>query len=577
MNKKRSRTSNELEDLLRQLGLALEASGIGIWQHNISKNQTRWDEQLKTIYGVPKGPLDVVWLDSVHPGDIDETNRIFQTAIAEERDYASQFRIIRPDGAIRYLRSRARYFVDAAGDPSFVGAEWDVTDDVLRNQQLAEEREAAEESRAEARFAADHDHLTGLLNRRSFDAILAELSKKPKTAVSLCHIDIDRFKEINDRFGHAGGDIVLRHLSRILTETIGAEDIVARLGGDEFAVLLHANGQSRIESVVEAIRIALADPIIINWQPMNVQCSIGIATARSDELENLLSQSDLALYHAKKNGRNRSEVFKESLAATLAAERQTIYDLREGLALGQILPFYQTQVGAKSRTIEGIEALARWVHPTRGVLPPAAFLDIATSHGLVDLIDEAILRSVLADVEQWTKSGLKVPRVSVNISAARLSDPLLIQKLMQFDIPAGQVSFELIETIFLDSLSAQVRSNIDAIRQLGIEIEIDDLGSGHASMLGLIELRPDRVKIDRLLISPILESVTQRRLVRSLVDIARTLDIEVVAEGVETFEHADVLADLGVDFLQGYAFGRPEAASVVVERLWRNGSRSALA
>ncbi|EJZ19017.1 PAS domain-containing protein, partial [Rhizobium sp. Pop5] len=158
MSNKRSRTNIELENLLRQLGLALEASGIGIWQHNIAKNQTRWDEQLKAIYGVPKAPLDVIWLDSIHPDDLAPTNAIFLRAIETKSDYASEFRITRPDGAIRYLRSRARYFVDAAGDPCFVGAEWDVTDDVLLNKEL-------ERSRAEARLAADHDHLTGLLNR----------------------------------------------------------------------------------------------------------------------------------------------------------------------------------------------------------------------------------------------------------------------------------------------------------------------------------------------------------------------------------------------------------------------------
>jgi EAL domain-containing protein (putative c-di-GMP-specific phosphodiesterase class I) len=153
------------------------------------------------------------------------------------------------------------------------------------------------------------------------------------------------------------------------------------------------------------------------------------------------------------------------------------------------------------------------------------------------------------------------------LSAERLNDPLLIEKLNRLNIPAGRISFELIETIFLDSLNDQIKANLEGIRDLGIEIEIDDLGSGHASLLGLVELRPDRVKIDRQLVAPILQSVTRRRLVGSLVDIAKTLDIQVVAEGVETFEHADVLADLGVEFLQGYAFGRPEVAHDFEKRL----------
>ncbi len=563
MDNKLSWTNYELDDLLRQLGLALEASGIGIWQHNVRRNQTRWDEQLKLIYGVPKGPLDVVWLNTVHPDDVAETNAIFLHAIEKKCDYAAQFRIIRADGVVRHLRSRARFFVDAIGDPCFIGAEWDVTEDVLLNEQLAKEREDAEKSRFEARFAADHDYLTGLPNRRSFDAYISSFAQNSNTSITLCHIDIDRFKEINDRFGHAGGDIVLQHFSEILAKSVKDGDVAARLGGDEFAILLKGDQATRSDEVIQVIRSSLAEPLFIGVHPLTVQCSIGIATARADDIERLLWSSDLALYHAKQNGRGRDEIFTETLGADLHAERQTLFDLSVGLSDGQIIPFYQIQVDAQSREISGFEALARWYHPTRGLLSPAAFLDIAISSGTIDQVDNAILSSVLIDTSRWASMGLTVPRVSVNLSASRLSDPSLLTTLSQLQIPPDKISFELIETIFLDSLSDQVKRNIDGIRGLGIQIEIDDLGSGHASMLGMIELRPERVKIDRQLITPIIQSVTQRRLVRSLVDIARALDMEVVAEGVETLEHADVLVGLGIDHFQGYAFGRPEPAAVI--------------
>ncbi|WP_374992020.1 putative bifunctional diguanylate cyclase/phosphodiesterase [Rhizobium sp. Pop5] len=559
MSNKRSRTNIELENLLRQLGLALEASGIGIWQHNIAKNQTRWDEQLKAIYGVPKAPLDVIWLDSIHPDDLAPTNAIFLRAIETKSDYASEFRITRPDGAIRYLRSRARYFVDAAGDPCFVGAEWDVTDDVLLNKEL-------ERSRAEARLAADHDHLTGLLNRRSFDFALSELAREESAKVTLLHIDVDHFKEINDRFGHAVGDLVLRHVSKILVEAISAGDVAARLGGDEFAVLIPKDECDKTNAVLDHIQKSLESPIPVGDQALIVCCSIGVASAMSADLAKLLSQSDLALYHAKRNGRNRAEIFSDEMASALATERQLAQDLRSGLALGQIRPFYQVQVDAKSFRVNGVEALARWHHPTRGILAPAHFLSLASYNGLVAELDDVILMAVLADM-QSLESQLEGIRVSVNLSADRLNDPELITKLGSYDIPPGRLSFELIETIFLDSLSDHVRQNIEAIKSFGIDIEIDDLGSGHASLLGLLELRPDRVKIDRQLVMPILQSVPSRRLVGSLVDIARALDMGVIAEGVETIEHAKVLADLGVHTLQGYAFGRPQSFADLTARL----------
>ncbi|WP_245313602.1 EAL domain-containing protein [Rhizobium sp. R635] len=561
MKTKRSRTNVELENLLRQLGLALEASGIGIWQHNIAKNQTRWDEQLKAIYGVPKAPLDVIWLESVHPDDLAPTNEIFLRAIETKSDYASEFRITRPDGAIRYLRSRARYFVDAAGDPCFVGAEWDVTDDVLLNKEL-------ERSREEARLAADHDHLTGLLNRRSFDFALSEFARKESVNVTLFHIDVDHFKEINDRFGHAVGDFVLCHVSKILLKAISAGGVAARLGGDEFAILIPEDESARISAVLDHIQESLGSPIPVGDQTLIVRCSIGVASAASADFAKLLSHSDLALYHAKRNGRNRAEVFCDEMASALANERQLVQDLRSGLALGQIRPFYQVQVDAKTFRINGVEALARWHHPTRGILAPAHFLSLASSNGLVAELDDVILKAVLSDMESWA-SLLAGIRVSVNLSADRLDDPEWISKLASFDIPPGRLSFELIETIFLDSLSDQVRENIQTIKSFGIDIEIDDLGSGHASLLGLLELRPDRVKIDRQLVMPILQSVPSRRLVSSLVDIARALDMEVIAEGVETLDHARVLADLGVHTLQGYAFGRPQSYADLTARLER--------
>lgn len=561
MGNKLTWTNNELEDLVRQLGIALEASGIGIWQHNIAKNQTRWDDQLQRIYGVAKGEHDVIWLESVHPDDCPGASTIFKAAIANKSDYASEFRIIRPDGEIRHIRSRAQYFVDGQGEACFIGAEWDVTEDALRNQQLAKQREAAEQSRAEARYAADHDSLTSLLNRRAFDDAFARLLQAPEPVASLCHIDIDRFKEINDRFGHGGGDTVLRHVGTVLASGIAGGEIAARLGGDEFAVLSLSPEPDRMREIVARIRRDLHKPVFIDGEPFTVECSIGYAHASGGDVAALLTSSDIALYEAKKNGRNRDQLFTPALAEKRNAEKQMLQELRSGLHIGEIVPFYQVKVRASDYAICGLEALARWESP-KGLRMPGDFLELAAANGLMDAVDDAVFRRVLFDINRWSMAGIKVPTVSVNLSAARLGDPSLPGKVSALGIAPGQISFEFIETIFLDTLSEQVKRNIERIRQLGIDIEIDDLGSGHASLLGLLELRPNRVKIDRHLVLPILKSETQRRLIGSLIDIARTLEIEVVAEGVETLDHARLLAGLGADTLQGYAFGRPQPAQV---------------
>lgn len=564
MHSKLAWTNNEQQDLLRQLDIALEASGVGIWQHNLLRNQTRWDERLQAIYGVTKGLDDVIWLESVHPDDCAYASTVFQDAIRTKADYAAQFRIVRPDGQLRYLRSRAKYFVDAQGEECFIGAEWDVTDDTLRTQQLAKEREAAEASRTIAKYAADHDYLTGLLNRRAFDEVISHVPERERHSASLCHLDLDRFKEINDRYGHSGGDLVLQHVSAVLLRVICDGELAARLGGDEFAVLSHL-GSRRMGALVQQIQDELKQPILLDGEPYVVECSIGFASGMGSDFGTLLKASDVALYEAKKLGRNQAQLFTPQMAERLAAEKQTLRELRNALQSGAIVPYYQVQIDAKRGSVCGLEALARW-ETDNGLRMPNEFLDLATANGLMEAVDDAILTRVLFDIQRWTLLGFNVPRVSVNLSAARLSDARLAAKLGAISVPPGSLSFELIETIFLDSVSDQIKENIQHIRSLGISIELDDLGSGHASLLGLLELRPDRVKIDRHLVTPILESAPQERLVASLIDIAHALDIGVVAEGVETTAHAMALSKLGADTLQGFAFGKAEPAEVVSHR-----------
>ena len=205
----------------------------------------------------------------------------------------------------------------------------------------------------------------------------------------------------------------------------------------------------------------------------------------------------------------------------------------------------------------GVEALARWRHPTRGVVMPNAFIPIAEELAVIDAIDRAILEQGLAQFRHWTRLGLRVPRFSVNVSLRRLHDDGLLQALHDLHVEPGALSFELVETIYLDDRDDRFSRTIDQIKALGIDIEIDDFGTGYASIVSLTKLKPRRLKIDRQLVTPIVNSDSQRRLVRSIVEIGRSLDIEIVAEGVETMEHARLLRELGCDILQGYAFARP--------------------
>ncbi|MGV4794610.1 EAL domain-containing protein [Rhizobium sp. F40D2] len=568
-----TRYEQEFQDLLRRLELALDASRIGVWEHSIATSGILWDAQMHRLYETGETCREVpswLWSNAIHPDDREQAEHDFNQAIATRGAYNSQFRIVLPSGEIRHLRSRAHFYVDAEGLPSFIGAEWDVTADVLLNAELAGQKMVAEaralaleESNARIEHVADHDYLTGLPNRRLLDKRLAELpADRNITTLSVLHLDLDQFKQINDSHGHAAGDAVLRAAALRITAAIPADGMVARVGGDEFViVLVNFSDLAELKLIADDLQRRLRKKIRFGQEMLQSGASIGVSWSGDRRARNLLAESDLALYQAKKLGRNRVEFFTRQLQEDLRAKRRLAEELKLGLERGEIVPYYQVQVDAKTRQVIGFEALARWKHPAKGVLAPGIFLKIADEHGLAAEIDAAILKNVLEDRLFWLVQGLAVPRIAVNISASRLADPTLLGKLRKLDIPPGVIVFELVETIFLDDSDEKLLDHIGDIKQLGIDIEIDDFGSGHASLIGLVKLRPKRLKIDRQLIAEVVSSAEQRRVVGSIVEIAKALDVEVIAEGIETEAHAVVLAQLGCDGLQGYAFGYPAPAA----------------
>ncbi|UWU27146.1 EAL domain-containing protein [Rhizobium sp. WSM1274] len=570
---KATRSEHEFQDLLRRLELALDASRIGVWEHSIEQGGILWDAQMHRLYETGETCRLVpasLWSNAIHPDDLERAERDFEQAIATRGAYDSQFRIVLPSGEIRHLRSRAHFYVDAEGLPSFIGAEWDVTADVLLNGELARQKVVAEaralaleESNARIEHVADHDYLTGLPNRRLLDKRLAELpADKSITALAVLHLDLDQFKQINDSHGHAAGDVVLRAAALRITAAIPVNGTVARVGGDEFViVLVNFTDLTELKLITEDLQRRLRKKIRFGQEMLQSGASIGVSWSGDRRARNLLAESDLALYQAKKLGRNRVEFFTRQLQEDLRSKRRLAEELKLGLERGEIVPYYQLQLDARTREVIGFEALARWKHPEKGVLAPGIFLKIADELGLAAEIDAAILKSVLEDRLFWLLRGLAVPRIAVNISASRLADPTLLGKLRRLAIPPGAIVFELVETIFLDDSDQNLLDQIGDIKQMGIDIEIDDFGSGHASLIGLVKLRPKRLKIDRQLVTEVVSSAEQRRVVGSIVEIAKALDVEVIAEGIETAAHAVVLAQLGCDGLQGYAFGHPAPAA----------------
>ncbi|WVX50545.1 hypothetical protein ROLI_036430 [Roseobacter fucihabitans] len=542
-----------------RLDTAMEAAGMGRWEFDIGANYAFWDDRMLELFEITDGiniRSSTEWGQYIHPGDRDKTLTLAAECLKSGEDIACDYRHLRKDGTVRHIRTRGKYVEDEMHGPRYYGVNFDVTHDYARAEEL-------EVARARLEYESRHDALTGLANRRYLDDVFtknADHSEGSMQKRAILHFDIDHFKQINDTLGHDAGDATLRHAAGVLKANVPEEALVARVGGDEFVALLFCPPDiCQLEQIARNIIRAMSRPFYYGSQQCNTGTSIGIAVAQgSDALNNdLFINADLALYAAKKAGRGRFRFFTQEMK-TEARRRKNSFDaLLAGFDNGEITCHYQPQFDANTLELTGLEALVRWESRAYGLLMPDEFLSTAEDMGLVAHFDELVLRKTLNDLYKWEAEGLEIPRVSVNVSSHRLNDPTLIERLKPLNLPRGKLSFELLESAFLDSKNEIIEQNLIQIEKMGIDIEIDDFGSGHASIVSLLHIAPKRLKIDRSLIEPIVVSQRQRDLIKTIIGIGKMLEVKVVAEGVETLDHVRVLQEIGCCYLQGYGLARP--------------------
>ncbi|MCJ7993083.1 EAL domain-containing protein [Rhizobium cremeum] len=589
----RKLAEEKIAHMSRRLKLALEVSRIGVFEADFDKGTADWDEGMRTLFGI-EGHQDVqiggIWENMLHPEDAPRVFSKVEHHVEKLLPFSDEYRVILKDGSTRYIRSRTLPFIDADGHRKMIGANWDVTTDLALHRELERAKILTEARNAELEAAkariehiALHDYLTDLPNRRYLDETLdryGESAGARSSGLAVLHIDLDRFKQINDTLGHSAGDMMLKHAAKVLKANTRVGDFVARIGGDEFVFLARFEGsQRKLAQLADRIIGELRKPVSYEGHECRFGASIGIACALGPEINarQLLLNADIALYHAKNRGRNRHEFFSRDSHRHMVNTRRLSDDILRALENDEFVPHYQFQFDARTLAIAGAEALARWDHPKHGILTPDRFLSVAEELGAVPHIDALILEKALADFERWRALGLTVPKISVNVSTRRLHDPLLRKKLSAFTLEPGTVSFELLESIFLDEYDDQAMENLNHLRKLGVDIEIDDFGTGHASIVSLLRLNPKSLKIDRELVRDVPESTEQRKLVGSIIDIGRSLNIGVTAEGVETPDHVRILAALGCDVLQGFGLARPLpfelTADFIAGESWRRPFR----
>jgi len=423
---------------------------------------------------------------------------------------------------------------------------------------------------------ARYDQLTGLPNRTLFSERLAETLSEARTRgeeVAVLLLDLNGFKQINDTLGHGAGDAVLIEVARRLRSNLDGEHAPARLGNDEYAIFQQrAEGQADALRTAARVRSTLEAPVTLDGVAVNVEASIGIALApdHASDAEALIRRADMALAHAR-SYRSVVEVYRSEHEHFDTARLKLLGQVRPALERKEFVLFYQPKVELSTGHTSSVEALLRWQHPQRGMLAPLEFMPVIEQTALIDDVTRYVIEQALIQLTEWREAGIDLG-VSVNLSACNLHDSTLtahIESLLEtYQTPGSALTVEVTESAAMADVDRAL-GVLDALRALGVGISIDDFGSGHASIAYLTRLPATEVKIDRSLITHICESPRDEAIARTTIDLARHLDLRVVAEGIETGAVAERLLQIGCTIGQGYFISRPLPAAEFVEWLER--------
>ena len=518
--------------------------------------------------GSSSDKLDTDYLGMVDPSDRERLRVIFSDLARSEDGVATaEYRLHHADGSSRYVESIISSLLN---DPTVRG--------LILNTRDVTDRKTLEDELARQAF---HDSLTGLSNRAVFryrvEHGLARAARRGD-AMTVLLLDLDDFKTINDSLGHDAGDELLIAVARRLLAANRSSDTVARLGGDEFAILLEDGGnEDRSAAVAERLIEALAPPFEVRGREVFVRASIGIAIADAlDSTDDLIRNADTAMYAAKSGGKGRYEFFRPDMHTRALAHFEVLADLERALAREEFEVHYQPIVDLASGSVGGMEALARWQHPTRGLLPPFEFIGVAETTGMIVPLGNWVLTEACRQTAAWRAEWPSAADlwVSVNLSTRQLVEPDLVEQvrdvLVETGLDPSALVLELTEGSLMQDMNKTV-SKLRGLKALGVKLAIDDFGIGSSSLGNLRQFPVDLLKIDKSFIDDIAEAGSEcPALVHAIVDLAKTLNLRTVAEGIEQSDQLGQIVSLGCHSGQGYLFARP-LASAAMAALLRDG------
>jgi diguanylate cyclase (GGDEF)-like protein/PAS domain S-box-containing protein len=556
----RKRAEAALKASEQRYMLAMEGASDGMWEISTASKELYVSPRLLSMLGYTQSALPdaAAWEFLIHPEDQDDYRREMAAHLQGVTDHLEcEYRLRAANGEYLWVFSRGIAARDRYGKPlRLAGSIVDIT----------------ERKRAEARIEhlATRDALTGLPNRLLLNDRLAQYihaSRRSSQSFAVLFIDLDRFKTINDSLGHNVGDELLREVAARLEDCVRKDDTLARLGGDEFVVALHGvRNASDAAQVAQKVLKRLHQPYVLPSRTLSSSCSVGIAIFPHDgeDIATLMKNADTAMYHAKDRGRNNYQFFSADMTAK-ALERLTVeHDLRRAIDRREFTLHFQPQVDLPSGEVVGAEVLLRWQHPERGLIAPHRFISVAEETGLIAPLGEWVLEAACRQARAWHTAGYPPIKVAINLSAGQfLRQGELVRSLNRILSLTGAdpawLELEITESLLLSNVEEHV-ATLQKLGKLGIPLAVDDFGTGYSSLSYLKQLPIDVLKIDRGFVRDLESDPDDAAIVSAIMALARSLNLKVVAEGVESLGQLDALRQLGCDYYQGFLFSKPLSA-----------------
>ena len=554
----RKQAEAALRESEERYAVAVRGANDGIWDWNLKTDELYYSSRWKSMLGYEEsevGTSSDEWFKRIHPDDVMRLKAELNAHLKGDTPlFQSEYRMLHKNGQYLWMLSRGVAIRDTEEHAyRMAGSQTDIS---LQKQ-------------VEARLAHDalHDALTGLPNRTLFldrlDHAIRRVKRSKNSLFAVMFLDIDRFKLVNDSLGHANGDKLLVSIADRLQRCLRPGDTVARLGGDEFAILLDdISAAADTTHVADRIQKELTQPYILDGHSVSVSASIGttLSSANYEQADDMLRDADTAMYRAKTMGKAQHQIFDTEMHAAVSSLLELEADLRRAIQNEEFRVYYQPLISLATGTVMGTEALLRWQHPKRGLLPPSAFITILEETGMIVPVGEWVLRTACKQNKAWQDGGFPRLRVAVNFSARQFQiknlAELIHRVLAETGMPAETLELEITESTALKDAKLTLEI-LDQLHKLGISISLDDFGTGY-SALGYLNRYPfQTLKADRSFISDIPGDLKDTAITAAIIAMAHSLKLRVVAEGVETSEQLDFLRSNNCDEVQGFLFSRP--------------------